>query len=697
MSPMPRVQTGAGLRGGWLERHGDVLVAGVVVAVVATMIVPLPPALLDVLLTTNLTLAVVLLALALQVREALQLSVFPTLLLLTTLFRLGLEISATRLVLLRGHAGSVVHAFGSLVVGGNLVVGLVVFSILTLVQYVVITKGAERVAEVAARFTLDGLPGKQMAIDADLRSGGIDLEGARRRRDRLDREAQLFGAMDGAVKYVRGDAVAALVILAINLVGGLAIGIWQRGMTAAGALHTYALLTVGGGLVAQLPALVISTAAGIIVTRTASESEGERPDGGTERLGSELLRQLGQQPKAIAVGGGLLLALALVPGLPTWPFALLGGCGCLLAWGQSRALAARRLRADDARGTPPLYRIERRVNVLVSPVALGDRLGPVADRAGAWRALATTVTARMAARLGVALPLLVMSEGRGPEAIVIEIDGIRRSLGAAAPASHPVEPVEPHRARSAATSSSPPGPGAAEDPAWMSTALAVTRALEARIWSLMGVDDTAAWLDRCRQAHPALVREVVPRTISLARLNEVLRGLAREGVSLRSPVSILESLATVPPGGTGDAAALVEQVRSALGEALVTAHLDAEGRLPVVELESLIEDALRDGIRHLGDGRYVAIEPALSEDIVAAIRTATIPPMADAGQGLPVLLTHKDLRRHLRQLVEASLPELPVVAYSELPAALTLLTVGRARVGARGGADAPPRAPHGSL
>ena len=196
--------------------------------------------------------------------------------------------------------------------------------------------------------------------------------------------------------------------------------------------------------------------------------------------------------------------------------------------------------------------------------------------------------------------------------------------------------------------------------------------------------------------YPALVREVVPRTISLARLNEVLRGLAREGVSLRSPVSILESLATVPPGGTGDAAALVEHVRSALGEALVTAHLDAEGRLPVVELESLIEDALRDGIRHLGDGRYVAIEPALSEDIVAAIRTATIPPMAAAGQGLPVLLTHKDLRRHLRQLVEASLPELPVVAYSELPAALTLLTVGRASVEARGAEErgGPRTAPH---
>ena len=686
------LMTGTRLRGGWLERHGDVLVAGAVVAVVSTMIVPLPPPLLDVLLATNLTLAVVLLALALQVREALQISVFPTLLLLTTLFRLGLEISATRLVLLRGHAGSVVHAFGSLVVGGNLVVGLVVFSILTLVQYVVITKGAERVAEVAARFTLDGLPGKQMAIDADLRSGGIDLEGARRRRNRLDREAQLFGAMDGAVKYVRGDAIAALVILAINLVGGLAIGIWQRGMTAAGALHTYALLTVGGGLVAQLPALVISTAAGIIVTRTASESEGERPEGGTERLGSELLRQLGQQPKAIAVGGGLLLALALVPGLPTWPFALLGGCGCLLAWGQSRALAARRRRADDARGAPPLYRIERRVTVLVSPVAFGDRRGEVADRVGAWRALATAVSARMAARLGVSLPHLVVSEGAGPEAFVLEIDGVRRASGAAAIASHPTGPVEPPGGWSAAAPSSAPGPGAAGEPAWMPSALAVARALERRIWSLMGVDDTAAWLDRCRQTHPALVREVVPKAISLARLNEVVRGLAREGVSLRSPVSVLEGLATVPLGGAGDAAALVEHVRSALGEVLVTDHLDAEGRLPVVELESLIEDTLRDGIRQLGDARYVAIEPTLSEDIVAAIRAATIPARAEAGQGLPVLLTHKDLRRHLRQLVEASLPELPVVAYSELPAELTLRTVGRARVGAWGAADGPPRA-----
>jgi type III secretory pathway component EscV len=667
-----------GLRpGALLERNADLLVAAAVVGVVAGMLVPLPPSVLDVLLSGSLTLAVVMLALALQVRGTFDLSAFPTLLLLATLFRLGLEISATRLVLLHGHAGAVIHAFGSLVVGGNLVVGAVVFLILTLVQYVVITKGAERVAEVAARFTLDGMPGKQMAIDADLRAGSIDLEGARRRRADLDREAQFFGAMDGAIKFVRGDAVAGLVIVAVNIVGGLAVGLGQRGMSLEDALRTYAVLTIGGGLAAEVPALVISVAAGIVVTRTSTSSasrDGRSVDGGDAAgFGSELMRQLGQQPKAIAIAGGLLLALALVPGLPTWPFALLGVVSSGLAAYQARVLRGRRAAARDVRAEPILYQVSRSIAVVGAPLAHGahgtDGDGGGIPTPGAAAsgepsaARAAALTASLCRRLGLSIPKLGVPSaplhprlgqaarlGAGSNGtMALQIDGAVRG----------VVPV-------------PDGPSAWEEVA--------TNLLAGHAWQLVSVDDSAAWLDRWRRTYPALVREVVPRVLSLGRLNQLLRGLVREGVSLGAGLEILESLATLEIPAPVDPAVVVAHVRSGLGVALVAPHLDAEGRLPVVELEARIEDALRDGIRQVGGVRQLALEPSLAEDIVAALRTALEDAGAPTVAPAPVLLTHEELRRHLQQLVEGPLPGVAVVAYGELPSALVLFPVARARV-----------------
>ena len=296
-----------------LTRYSDLALAGLVVAIVGMMIVPLPTPLLDLLISVNIAVAVVLLLVAIYVSEALKIATFPTLLLLTTLFRLALEVSATRLILLRADAGEVIRAFGNFVVAGNLVVGAVVFLILTMVQFIVISKGSERVAEVAARFTLDAMPGKQMAIDAELRAGHIDHNEARRRRAALARESQLFGSMDGAMKFVKGDAIAGIVVLAVNIVGGLVIGVLQRGLDVATAAKTYTVLTIGEGLVSQIPALVISTAAGIIVTRVASEEEGAH-------LGRDIGSQVMAQPKAIAIAAGLLLLLAVVPGLPGVPF-----------------------------------------------------------------------------------------------------------------------------------------------------------------------------------------------------------------------------------------------------------------------------------------------------------------------------------------------------------------------------------------
>src|SRR5262245_18715340 len=321
-----------------LSRHSDLALAGLVVAIVGMMIVPLPTPLLDLLISVNIATGVVLLLVAIYVSDALKIATFPTLLLLTTLFRLALEVSATRLILLHADAGAVIHAFGNFVVAGNLVVGAVIFLILTMIQFIVISKGSERVAEVAARFTLDAMPGKQMSIDAELRAGHIDHNEARRRRAALARESQLFGSMDGAMKFVKGDAIAGIVVLAVNIVGGLVIGILQRGLDAATAARTYTVLTIGEGLVAQIPALIISTSAGIIVTRVASEEEGGQ-------LGRDIGLQVMAQPKAIAIAAGLLAPLATVPGLPGIPFMTLAAVLGLIAWRLLRAPAVDRAEA----------------------------------------------------------------------------------------------------------------------------------------------------------------------------------------------------------------------------------------------------------------------------------------------------------------------------------------------------------------
>ena len=322
-------------------RYSDIALAVLLAVIVGMMIVPLPTFVLDLFVTLNIAAAVSLLLIAIYVSEALRIATFPSLLLITTLFRLAIEVSATRLILLRANAGQVIYAFGNFVVAGNLVVGAVVFFILTMIQFIVISKGSERVAEVGARFTLDAMPGKQMSIDAELRGGHIDHAEARRRRALLTRESQFFGSMDGAMKFVKGDAIAGIIVLITNIVGGLVIGIVQRGMDPATAIKTYTLLTIGAGLVSQIPALVISTAAGIIVTRVSSEEEGGH-------LGQDIGRQILAQPKALAIAAALLGLLAIVPGLPTAPFAVLAGLLGLVAY---RIIRWDRLVAGRARSS----------------------------------------------------------------------------------------------------------------------------------------------------------------------------------------------------------------------------------------------------------------------------------------------------------------------------------------------------------
>jgi type III secretion protein V len=644
-----------------LAQHGDLVLAGVVVAIVAMMIVPLPTALLDLLLSINIAAAVTVLLVSLYVGDATRIATFPTLLLITTLFRLALEVSATRLVLLRADAGEVIRAFGNFVVAGNLVVGAVIFVILTIVQFIVISKGSERVAEVAARFTLDAMPGKQMSIDAELRAGHIDHVEARRRRAALARESQLFGAMDGAMKFVKGDAVAGIIVLLVNVVGGLVIGVLQRGMDPAVAARTYTILTIGEGLVAQIPALLISTAAGIIVTRVASEDEG-----GQGLLGRDIGRQVLAQPKALAIAAALLGLLAVVPGLPALPFLVLAAGLGTVAWRLLRAPgeagvdgeldaaapsvdgAATRARADAPLPPPVLTPIAVEVSA-----DLGARLGSADPKANGVFTTETVpfIRERLFAELGIPLPTVRLragAPGLAGGAYVLRLNEVPLARGE----------VAPDDARTAAAQ----------------VGDAILALMRRYGHELVGVQETQVLLDSLERTHPALVREVVPKLVSPILLAEVLRRLVEEGVSLRNLRDILGALAEWAPHER-DAVTLVEHVRGALRRTITFQHAGG-GVLTAFMLDALIEDTIRDAIHRTPTGSYLALEPQLSRDIVTAVGRALGP----AGTGAPsgtVLLTNAEIRRYVRRLVETEHPDLPVLSYQELAPEAQIRPVGR--------------------
>ena len=637
-----------------LTRHADLALAALVVSIVGMLIVPLPTVLLDLLICLNIAIAVTLLLLSIYVGEALKIATFPTLLLLTTLFRLALEISATRLILLRADAGEVIHAFGNFVVAGNLVVGAVVFVILTVIQFVVISKGAERVAEVAARFTLDAMPGKQMSIDAELRAGHIDHREARRRRALLTRESQLFGAMDGAMKFVKGDAIAGLIVLAVNVVGGLAIGVLQRGMDVAAAARTFTVLTIGEGLVAQIPALVISTAAGIIVTRVAAED-----DAAGTNLGREIAAQVMAQPKAIVVAAALLGLLALVPGLPSVPFLVLAA---VLAF-TGRALLRDRKATTDAAGAnasdgPRAGRPEGPAPLMTAiAVELGSTLGARLSAGGDGQALGdrlgATLRERLFAELGLPVPAVrvqVNAAGLPADGYVLRLNEVPLGRGETAPET-------------------------AEE----AIAADLLALLRRHGHELIGIQETQLLLDRLERTHPALVREVVPKLISPPLLADVLRRLAEEGVSLRNLKDILGALAEWAPHER-DPVTLTEHVRGALRRAITYRHATSEGVLPVFLLDPMIEEAVREAIHKTASGSYLALEPQLSRDIVAAVGRTVVGTPEQASSTRPVILTSADIRRYVRRLVETEHPELAVLAYPELAPEARLQPLGHVRV-----------------
>jgi type III secretion protein V len=678
------------------SRYSDVALAALVALIVGTMIVPLPTFLLDLLISLNIAAAVTMLLIAIYVSDALKIATFPTLLLITTLFRLAIEVSATRLILLKADAGSVIHAFGNFVVAGNLVVGVVVFVILTLIQFIVIASGSGRVAEVGARFTLDAMPGKQMAIDAELRSGHIDPGEARHQRALLARESQFFGSMDGAMKFVKGDAIAGVVVLLTNILGGLAIGMLQKGMDLSTAVRTYTLLTIGEGLVSQIPALVISTAAGIIVTRVSSEDEGGH-------LGGDIGRQILAQPKALAISAALLVLLALIPGLPTAPFLTLGGLLGLLAYRLIRSEKARtetaaerddfdlpahrRATTKQATGSEipvPLVPIAIELSVALSETFLpkhgpnriaGQRLPAL--RACFFRETGVTVPA---IRLDGATP------GLAPGAYAIRlrevpvasgqvmVDGAMtldsperlRTLGIA------VEPAVHPDGRAAAWIAAPDVATArAQGLALLSSDEVIVEhllhVLRHHGHEFVGIQETQTLLDSLSITHPALVREVVPKLANQVVIAEILHRLAEEGISLRNLPEILGALAKRTPGDGDDPASLTDFVRAALRPQITFKYTGQDGTVAVFVLDAVIEDTVREAIA----GGRLALEPELSRDIVQAVGRAI------SGVDAPVILTAGDIRRHVRSLLASEHPQVAVIANQELVPEARLRTLGR--------------------
>jgi type III secretion protein V len=654
---------------------GDALFALAVLAMVVLLVTPLPPVALDALLAANLAGAATILVVTLFARSALGFASFPTLLLLTTLFRLALNVSSTRLVLSRGEAGRVIEAFGEVVVQGNAVVGAVVFAILTLVQLLVVAKGAERVAEVAARFTLDAMPGKQMAIDADLRAGAIDGAEARRRRRALEREGQLYGAMDGALKFVKGDAIASIAIVVVNVAGGLVAGA-LRGMDLAAAARRYTLLAIGDGLVSQVPSLLLAIAAGIAVTRVAAEEDGAS-------LRAEIGRQLLAEPAALAAVAALLAGLALAPGLPAAPFLALAAAAAL---GARRLGAAKRSRAAAPSAPPGPERTEPYAPPSPVVLVLGEDLlaAARADEARFLRDGLGEVRERIWCDLGVRTPAIAVRRGCGPGGWVLLVDDVPAASGRAAPdealALAPPDDLalvgidgvpdrdpltgRPSARIAAADAARAAALGAVRSP--LERVLAeVTAALRRSAHLLVGIQEAQALLDGLEPLSPALVREA-SRQLPPALLADVLRRLVEEGVSIRPLRTILEALLEAGGAARG-AAALAESARRALRRHI--GHRCApDGPVVALLLDPVAERAVREAL--CGDALALAPETAarLLDALDREVRGHDAP---------PVVLASADVRRALRGLLAPRFPSVPVLAYDELPPELPVRPVGR--------------------
>ncbi len=669
-----------------LQRQPDVAIVVGILGVLTLLIFPLPTPLLDVLLALNITVSLLILLVAIYVRHPLELSVFPSLLLVTTLFRLGLNVATTRLILGQANAGEIIRAFGSFVVAGNYVVGFIIFLILVLINFVVIVKGANRIAEVAARFTLDALPGKQMSIDAELNAGFITEQEARQRREQLAREADFYGAMDGAAKFVRGDAIAGLVITVINIVGGLIIGIAQRGMDVVTALQTYTVLTIGDGLVSQIPALLISVAAGMVVARSSTR----------DRLEVEIGHQFGQQPRALVATAAAAFLLALLPGLPMIPFLVLaaaaGGVAFVL-FRRQRLEQARRQAEEAARARlaerPTEPAPEELLRVEPVEIELGYGLLPLVDetRGGNLLVRITNVRRQLAAELGILLPPVRIRDNLRlePEEYLIRIRGNEVARNKIYPGM--VMAMNPGTAEGELSGIHVTEPVFGLPAVWIPAAQReqaelmgytvveaatvlithLTELLRRHAWRLLSRQDVRQLLEHLRRDYPALVEEVTPETLPLGVLQHILQNLLREGIPVRDLALIVET-ALESAKTTKNADVLTEYVRHAMGETIRKLYQDSQGVLHAVALSAEIERLLTTQLQQSPQVAGMATL-GLSPDTLQRLRQA----VAQALEQLtvlgypPVILCSTPLRPYVYRLLATSFPMIAVVSYTELP------------------------------
>ncbi|MXG87970.1 flagellar biosynthesis protein FlhA [Nocardioides flavescens] len=658
-----------------------------IVGIVVMLVIPLPTVVLDLLIAFNITGALLVLLVAMFVNRPLDFASFPALLLVMTLFRLALNVSATRLVLLDGYAGKVIDTFGHFVVGGSLIVGLVIFVILLVIQFVVITNGAGRVAEVGARFTLDAMPGKQMAIDADLNSGLIDEAEARRRRAEVHGEADFYGAMDGASKFVKGDAIAAIIITLVNLIGGFAIGMLQRDMSAGDAVTTYSLLSVGDGLVSQIPALLLSVATGLVVTRSVSQDD----------MGSDIVRQLTQNKMPLRIAGFAALSLCLIPALPKIPFLLTGGALLLVSSRiredstEVKALeAASTTTGAVVPDTPENLAHEMQVDPLglelsVDIVDLVDQGsgGDLLDRVQALRR-------KVAMEIGVLIPPVRTRDNveLPPRTYVIKLFDIEVARGEAPagtalaigdylgslPGEPTVEPVYGLEAkwipRELSSQAELGGATVVDRTAVIATHLAdvVTR-YAAR---LLGREEVRLLTDVVKRTHPVVVEELTPTQLSLGQIQRVLQDLLEEGVSIRDLVRIFEAL-SLTAAVTKDHDALVESARASLGPAIVAPHV-RDGAVHVISFEPTLEQRMLEAVRPTEQGPVLVMDPVLAQRVVGTLAHLLLE--AENSNLRPVLVCAPQIRLAVRRMVRPAIERLPVLSYSELTGSAQVRSVG---------------------
>ena len=684
-------------KGSFIQKYSDVLIAVAIIIIVVMMIIPLPTLLLDLLICLNITIAILVIMSVIYNKEALDLSIFPSLLLITTLFRLALNISSTRLILLDGFAGEVITAFGNFVVGGNPVVGFIMFIILVGINFIVITKGSERVAEVSARFTLDAMPGKQMAIDADLNQGAITDAQAKERRVKIQREADFFGAMDGASKFVKGDAIAAIVIMLINITGGFVIGMLQRNLSAVQALQQYTLLTVGEGLVSQIPALLISTATGLIVTRAGAEGN----------LGADMVSQLFRNDRIFFILSGVLAFFAIVPGLPGVPFFALAALCFFIgralkastqaAVAQEEAKPEAKAKAQKKKATSP----ENIVSLLqVDPMELeiGYSLIPLVDTGQGGDLLDRIVMIRRqcALELGLVVPTIRIRDNIQikPNAYIIKLKGVEIAKGELmldhylamnsgtvfeeVPGIETTEPAFglpalwiPDSEREQAELN-----GYTVVDAVSVLATHLTEVIKSHASEILGRQEAQNLVDNLKKTNETLVKEVVPDLLTVGEVQKVLQNLLAERISIRDMETIFEVLSDYARA-TKDTEILTEYVRHAMARQITQANVQ-NGQLPCVTLDPALENRIAGGVQRTDHGSYVSLDPDSMKRLVTSLDTE-LQKLTNMGYQ-PIVLTSPAVRLYFRKLVERSVPGIIVLSQAEIEQSVEIQILGVVKI-----------------